>query len=204
MPGMSLPMEKGGPKKLKLTWGFWGWKNFTVRLDGVPMAYASGRKELEAGRDFILPDRSVLSVKLHKTPFGHDLRVARNGEPLPGSDSDPRQRLKLAWCLLFLVGGVNLLLGAAAMAVGPGLLQDLGLGLESLILGAVFLLLGFLVRRRSAMALGLAMALLVIDAALTMYIAAESGRPVPVAGMLIRAFFLFYLFRGLSAIRELK
>jgi hypothetical protein len=204
MPGMMLPMEKGGPKRLKLTWSFRGWKNFTVRLDGIPMAYASGKKELEAGRDFILPDRSVLSVKLHKTPFGHELKVLRNGEPLPGHGSDPLRRLKLSWYMLFFIGGLNILLGAAAMAMGPGMLQGLGLGLGSSILGAVFLLLGFLVRRRSALALGLAMALLAVDAALTMYWAAESGRPVPVSGMLIRAFFLVCLFRGLSALRELK
>ena len=74
------PLELDGRQSLlQLSWKLL-WRDFTVRLDGQVVG-TGGLRALKAGRDFELPDSSVLRIQLD-----HGLlAVSRNSVPLPGS-----------------------------------------------------------------------------------------------------------------------
>ena len=75
----------------------------------------------------------------------------RDGEPLPGSSSDPQTRYKNAYLIVYFIAGLNLLLGVLASLFNVALLQQLGIGFGSILLGFVYLLLGFFVQKKSAL-----------------------------------------------------
>ncbi len=67
MPKKQFAFEKGGSKRLKLSWGAYS-KNLKIELDGEYLAGCRGR-ELKAGKEFPLPDGSRLSVRMTKPEF---------------------------------------------------------------------------------------------------------------------------------------
>ena len=112
-------MEKDGPKRLEMSWGGF-WKDFTVKLDGVAVLTANGSSELKAGRSARLPDGSTLEVRL-ETGFGKNgLAVTRNGQPLPGSSTDPESLVKVAGAVVYVLAGLNFLFGVIALFVWHG------------------------------------------------------------------------------------
>ncbi|MGZ3461319.1 MAG: hypothetical protein ACXU86_22745, partial [Archangium sp.] len=105
MAKTQLALEAGGPKRLALSWGM-AWKNFQVTLDGQQVGTVSGgQKELKEGVEFRLPDGSLLHIQLDRSFTNTELRVLRNGVPVPGSASDPAQRVKNGAYLLYLLAG---------------------------------------------------------------------------------------------------
>ena len=95
MPSRKFSLDPGAPKRVEISWkGFW--REVTVKLDGTVVGTIANKKELMEGRQFRLSDGSFLGVQLAKTFLSIKLVVTRNGQPLPGSDSDPGQQLKLA------------------------------------------------------------------------------------------------------------
>ena len=104
MPTKKYAMEKGEPKRLEISWkGIWKIKNFTVHLDGNNIGLIANRKELKAGREFALIDGSILKVQLVKKLLSAELQVLRDDQPLPGSASDPGQRLRVAYGIVFFI-----------------------------------------------------------------------------------------------------
>ncbi|MBN1532899.1 MAG: hypothetical protein JXA20_09570 [Spirochaetes bacterium] len=203
MPGKRLALERGGEKVVELSWKSF-WRDFTVRVGSEELGRIEGQRELSEGRDFTLRDGSVLNVRLVRRLLLPELRVLRDGVPLPGSATDPGQRLKIAWGIIYFIGGFNLLLGLIALALRPPLLLQMGIGHGSVAAGCIFLLLGFFVMRRSAVALVLALALVVLDGLWTLYITAAGGGGMPTGGIVMRIFFVIFIYRGFGAIRELR
>src|SRR4051812_4937197 len=125
MPQQEYPLERDGPKRLKVSWsGIW--KNFAVALDGRVIGVVDGGMSvLKEGRAFPLGDGTTLSVQLVQG-LTVELRLLRDGLPLPGSGSDPEQRFKLAWSMVFVIAGFDAAFGIAAMAFDFPLLRQLG------------------------------------------------------------------------------
>ena len=185
MPKKQFAFEKGGSKRLKLSWGAYS-KNLKIELDGEYLAACRGR-ELKAGKEFPLPDGSRLSVRMTKMS---GLDVRRNGKPVPGSGSDPATVLKVASGIIFFIGGGNLLVGALAFFIeqlAEVVGGEIG-GWLTLLLGMVFLVLGFFVRGRSAVALGLAVALTGL-----LILGLLAGFPRGIAGIVIAVLFLYQM-----------
>ncbi len=205
MPTKKYAMEKGEPKRLEISWkGIWKIKNFTVHLDGNNIGLIANRKELKAGREFALIDGSILKVQLVKKLLSAELRVLRDGQPLPGSASDPGQRLRVAYGIVFFIGGVTIGLGLITELLQVGFLQQVGFGFDSIIYGGFFLLLGFFVKRRSMLALGIAVGLFVLDGILSVVLFAQQGGTPPVGVIVARIILLIPMIRGFGAIRALK
>lgn len=204
MPNLKYALESGGPRRLEISWGAF-WRDFTIKLDGNPIGTISGQKELKAGREFTLPDDSILRIQLvqSSTSAVPDLEVLRNGEPLPGSASDPAQKLKLAYGMVFFVAGLNILLGLVAALLQIEFLQSLGVGVGSALFGVILLALGFFVKRRSAAALIAAIVLLALDGLLGIVLAVGQGY-TPTAGLVARVLFIIPMIQGVGAIRALK
>ena len=203
MPKQSYPFEKDGPKRLELSWKTL-WKDLTIRLDGEQIGAIPTHKELTAGQEFTLPDSSILKVQLIDRIYATNLQLLRNGQPLPGSGSDPQSRLRTAYILLYLLAGLNLVLGVAAELFRFDFLLAMGMGPVSIIFGLVMLVLGVFVQRRSRLALVLAIAILAIDGLAGVALAVTQGYPPSIAGFVVRLLLIVAMFPGLGAIRELQ
>jgi hypothetical protein len=203
MATTKLALEPGGPKRLELSWGMF-WKNFRVTLDGQQvLAVEGGQKELKQGVELRLPDGSDLSIKLVQGAMNVELQVLRNGQPLPGSSSDPAQRVQSAAYMLYFLAGLNTLLGVIAMLVNSEVLEGLGMGIGSIIFGAIVATLGFFTSRRSRVAPLLAIVLYVADTLYSFAAAIEAGGKPGVAGIFIRIFICWTLWRAFQAAGEL-
>lgn len=92
MPSRTFALEKGGPKRLAVSWNL-GWKNLVAQLDGNPVLTISTAEELKAGREVEVAPGQTIKVQLRREFLGTDLLVSLNGRPLPGSGADPQARL---------------------------------------------------------------------------------------------------------------
>ena len=200
MPKQQFALEKGGSKRLELSWGM-SWRNFTISLDGMEVGkIEGGQKSLKKGRSFTLPDGSTLSVQL-KTGLSSELQLLRNGKPLPGSASDPRQKLNNATGLIIGLGILSFVLGLLAFFVP--FLQEIGISWDSMIFGLILTGLGYWAKQESSLALWLAIIFYVLGSLITVYASVSSGASA--AGSIVaRLFFLAWMYRGVGAIQELK
>lgn len=203
MPTKKYSLEKNGPLRLEISWKEF-WKNMIVRLDGKEIGSIIDRKELEAGREFPMSDGCVLRIQLAQKFMSPELRVLKNGQPLPGSASDPARILKLAFGIIFFIGGLNIILGLIAEILQVESLMQIGFGLGSIIFGALFFILGFFTKRRSKIALSIAVSLYALDGVLSVVFAVQQGGAIPTTGIIIRVFLLIPMIRGFGAIKTLK
>jgi len=196
-------LDKGGPKRLAVSWsGIW--KNVTVSLDGAPLGDPmSDFKALKIGRDYALPDGRTLRVQFEQKLGGGGLAVSIDGRPLPGAGNDPREAIKAAAITLWVVAGLNLVLGFVLMGMVGGRVDggDLALIFAEPI---VFAVLGWLVWKfQSGTALLIAIVLQIVGGILVMAMLAEGGR-VPTFGIIIRVFIVITLIRGYKAVADAR
>jgi hypothetical protein len=203
MAKTKLALEAGGPQRLELSWGM-SWKNFQITLDGQQVGtVAGGQKELKEGVEFRLSDGSTLHIQLVQSAMNVELRVLRNGVPLPGSASDPAQRVKNAAYLLYFLAGLNTLLGVVAMVIVSDALEGMGIGIGNILFGAIVAALGFFTYRRSRVAPVLAIVLYVADSLYTLVSFSGAGRTPPVAGIIFRIYIIYALVQAVKAAGEL-
>jgi hypothetical protein len=203
MPTRTFALEKDGPERVQVEWQG-NFKDLEVRVDGVLLGSFENAKELKAGQTFPLEDGSRLEVSLKSAALGFpELTLLRNGQPLPGSAADPAQRVGAAAGMIFFVAALNALLGLVAVAFNVQFLQSIGLGIGSLFVGAIYGALGYFVKQRSVVALGLAVGLFVLDG-LAMLAFQPPGRTPPVGGLVARIFLLIPMIMGFPALQALK
>ena len=202
MPTKKYALEQSGPTRLEVSWKHI-WKNLTVRFDGNEIGSIAGQKELKAGQEFSVGDDSTLKVQLVRNYMMPELHVLRNGQAVPGSTSDPVQRLRVASGVLFFVAGLSIVAGLAAEIFQIKFLFQLGVDAASVLFGIFFLLLGFFVRRRSMVALGIATVLLALDGILSVAVMGQQGGN-PVGMIIVRLALLIPLIQAFPAIRALR
>lgn len=203
MPAKKYALEPGGRQRLVLCWRG-SWKCLTVWLDGQEVGTLPDQRALRAGQSFFLDDGSNLHVQLVQNFLTPELRLVRNGRPLPGSPSDPAERLHVAYAALFLVAGWHLAIGILAELYGSDALARLGIGGSCLAVGMLFLVLGLMVRRRSTRALFAAMVLYGLEALASVMVAASRGGGISAGGLLVLFFFMAGMYRGFAAIGDLN
>jgi hypothetical protein len=203
MPTLRYALEENGPRQLELSWEG-QYQQFTVKLDDQVVGQVPDRKALLAGHRLPLPDGSTLELRTVGTALANELRVLRNGRPVPGSASDPALRLRTAYQLIFFIAAVNLLGGLVAGLLRVEFLTQLGLGWGSLIFGAVYLALGLLVRQRSAFALIMTVALYGFETIMGLLVPVLITSRPNVAGLIVRLTFLWVLLQGFPALRQLR
>lgn len=203
MPKLTLALEPGGPKRLEIQWkGLY--KNTTITLDGVQLGTVLDQRLLRAGQELPLTDGSLLRLHLVSNLAGTELRVTRNGDPLPGSASNPETKVNTAAGLIFFVAGLNLVLGIIGLLTRSEFLATLGIGWYSIIFGAFFLVMGFLVKKRSMVALILSIVVFSLDALLGVVSSVAMGGSVAIGGFVFRLFLIILMAQGVGAIKALK
>jgi hypothetical protein len=202
MPEKRFALEPGGAERLAVSWKG-SFKDFAIGFDEHLVASFEGPGALKRPQTLVLPDGSHLEVQL-ASPLGFpELQLRRDGEAVPGSSGDPAVRLQAAWGMVAFVAALNVVLGLLVELFDIGFLRAVGGGWGSFVSGLVYGVLAFFVRRRSLVALGLAVALFVVDGVLLLLGAAQAGGTPAVGGLVARVFFLLPMLRGFSAIREL-
>lgn len=203
MPKQSFALEAGGTKRLEISWkGLW--KDVTISMDGTPIGVIPNQKALSAGQEFRAPDGSTIKAQLVNKMMSTELQVLRNGQPLPGSASDPETRWKAAYGIVYFVAGLNMILGFVSYFLNVEFLQQIGIGFGSILFGLVFLLLGFFVQRKSNLALILAIIIFALDGLLGIVLAAAQGYTPGVGGIIARIILLVPMVQGVGAIKTLK
>jgi hypothetical protein len=106
--------------------------------------------------------------------------------------------------MVYFVAGLNLVLGFVSLLFNVEFLQQIGIGFGSIIFGLVFLVLGFFVQRKSAVALILTIVVFALDGILGVFLAASQGYNPGIGGIIARIFLLIPMVQGVGAIKTLK
>lgn len=202
MPGIKYSLEKGGPKRLEISWTG-KWQAITVRMDGQDIGTFRDVDHLQAGEEFTLADGTCLRIQLVGSPTFPLFRILRDGQPVASAGPGAEQRLKMVTQFLYMIGGINLLLGlmgAVPSLHSPGLPSG---GWFSAAAGILFLALGYLVMRKSTAALWAAFGILVLDAIGALFFYGNLGGFAWI-GLVFRVLILFVLLQGFGAIAAIK
>ncbi len=204
LPERRFALVRGGPKRLTVAWRFYH-RHTTLTLDGVLIGAFPGFKELRRGGMFSLPDGSMLTIRMPPNWFWVGLELLRNGKPLPGSDTDPMQILRLAPPLIALgAGELGIVVTDDEWLHGAALITDV-LVYSVFALAASAAVLSIIARRKHPGALLPAMGLLGIAGCLGVAAAAIAGDVVKVGVLvLIVASLVPSLARLVGAVRAVS
>ncbi len=203
MPKMKYPLDKGGPRRIEVSWKG-NWKELTIRLDGNEIGSIANHEQLKAGQEIFLEDGSSLKVQLDSKSIFTFLRIFRDGKPLPSPGPEPAQRLSIAYKFIFLIAAANLIAGLSGLLFHSTLWKLPPAGPKSIVIGCIFLVLAFFVIRRSTVALAIAVGILALDVLLAVILRHDLPRFVLIAAVVFRVFVLLAMVQGFGAIKALK
>ena len=199
MPSKQFTIDSSGIKRLEISYkGYY--KNFTVAVDGKPLGTILNDKELEKGKSFSLPDKSVLDFKLIK----QELVILKNGKPLPGTAADPVEILKVTSFFIMFLGGINVCAGLLEILFTFSFLTEAGIGIFSIAVGVIVTALGYFVKRKSIIALTIAIAILCADILFTFIFGISVNSRPDIAVIGAKVILLLPCLRGFKAIKALK
>lgn len=205
MPKKNFYLDEQKSEKMLAEWGL-NWKNFTITdAKNNMIGRIENVKELKTGKTFTLDDGRTLSVQLkNKMGISPELEILVNGIPAPGSQTDPRQQVQQSFYILLFLGIFNLAVGLLAELAQIDFLLSLGVGSITMIIGGVYLLLGYFVKyKHSLIALYTAIVLIAVDIVLLVAYAAESGR-TPTTGIMIKILFIVFLAKGIQGVKKIR
>ena len=173
MPTLRYALERGAPPRLTVRWDpFHGAAE--LWLDGAPLGRVDGRRDLQAGQAFALPEGS--SLRVQQAPLGADLHLTCDGKPLHEVAAGPETLLTLASGAVLVAAGLIALLGSPAPKAGALPVQHLTMAIPPLLFGVFFLVLACKLLR-AWWALAAAEALLAADTVAAASLAAQAGLP---------------------------
>ena len=114
-------------------------------------------------------------------------------------NSDPHVTTA-AWVIYF-IGGLNLVAGIAELAFKISLLQQLGIGSVTIIVGLVFFVLGYFVMKSSLVALLIAMLLVALSTVLYFTTIIKLGFQPNLYAVVIRVALLIPMYRAIAPLR---
>jgi len=197
MATLNYAIEKGGPKIVQIEWNG---VNLLLKYKDEEIANVSGTLlELSKGLNFHLPDDSTISIQLvGKSPFSK-LQILRDGKPLPSSPTDPYVRVKNAYWATFLLGATNIFISLSLLSI-PTIRTNMIL---TLILGILLLMLGFLIVRKSLVALIIAVTIQIIGNTIPNLLNLNlilAGGLLSIMSFIVRLIFLFQMVVGIGAL----
>lgn len=204
MPALHYSLDK----KLVVAWEEL-WRNITVTYGERQVGrIAEGKEVLLKGRTFRLPNGSQLTLRLVGSAGREELQAEQDGKLLFPLRNQDHLRIQRAYIVLFVVGLLNLGLGLAQLLLklDPLRFANLGIaGIGSVLSGAMLFALGILVwRQRSLPALYGGITIYILDGIWGYYTIVQQGGDPGIVGIVARAWFLFYLLQGLSALTPSK
>lgn len=204
MPLKTFYLDKAQTAPIVISHGF-NWKNLSITKDGEVIGEVAHVKELRAGRSFPLSGDQELRIQLKsKWGFIQELEILLNGSPIPGSGTEPQTKLRNTYNLLLFIAGFNIILGVVAELVQVEVLQTLGMGYGTIVVGLLFALCAYLMKfKLSLAALYGAIALLMLDIVLVLVFAGTSGSN-PSTGIMMKGIFIMMLLNGAGALKKIR
>ena len=203
MPVQTYTLDPDNPKKLQIS-NHAFWRGATVYLDGQEIGTVSSKQELLKGAELKLPDGSTLKVRLTQSLLGSELHIYRNGQPIPGSASHPETAVRNAYWALYLIGALGIVFGLVGRLLHVNMLGSMGIADYSIGLGLLFILLGFLVRRHSLLALYAGIVLFAADTVLGLVLTAQTGGMPDMFNIIFRGLLFIPLVQGVGALRTVR
>lgn len=205
MPAKTYHLNDEQTDTLTTKWGMF-FRNFELTHNGRPLGPALSPAELRRGQQYLLPDGRTVTAQLgRKQGVQEEVELLLDGQPVPGSSTHPHERIKQAWYTLLFLGVLNIGLGVLAQVIDSDMLRQLGVDWVSIVIGILFLSLGWWgYSRRSALALYIAFGLFALVTVLSISAAASTGGSHNTGGLVVRFFFGLSLFRGAQAARALR
>lgn len=204
MPTKIYYLDEARTQPLKVTWG-WNWRKLAVSYQGQEIGQFATTSQLKEGNTFTLPDGRELAVQLRTRMAQPQLEILLDGQPLPGTDTHPRQQFQQARYVLWFLAAVNIGLGLLVELGQIAVLLEFGMGLSTILVGLVFLGFEWWARTRlTHWAFYAAIGLLVADMLATMILTASSNSSSSSVGFVTRIFMILALMRGAAAVKELR
>jgi hypothetical protein len=203
MPQRFFYIDEEKQQCLSATWQY-NWSNFKLCYQNEVICSFANKKELTAGRQFVMKDGHLLSVRL-KDGVRPELELLRNGFPLPDNGEKSRSRHNIISQLALFLGILNTLAGITAEATESDIMLSIGFGYGSVAIGAVYMLLGWGIRHLASFA-GFAIAALILVDILLVFILTSriQGPTSPISGLLIKLFLIYAFVRGIGALKQLR
>ncbi|SDX66826.1 hypothetical protein [Hymenobacter psychrophilus] len=203
MPAKIYYLDAARTQALKVSWKML-WRDFTVAYQGQEIGQLSSSKALKEGVMFMLPDGRNLSAQLRSSMGQQQLELLLDGQPLPGSATDPQQQFKYGRYMLWLVAALNIGLGLLVEFGQIDSLQELGMGYGTVGFGVLFIGLEWWARtKKSSLAFYLAIGLLVLDVLATTMMAAPREGSTGTSGWFLRFIICMVLYRAAVAAKAL-
>ena len=204
MPSKTYYLDAAKTEALTAKWGLF-FKNVEILYNGQSLGTVPSKQALEQGYEFSLPDGRRLVAQLTRSLHQQELELRLGGQPVPGSATDPHERLRQAWYTLLFIGGLNLVLGLVAVWQQVEVLQNLGIGWGSVIEGLLYAGLGWWGYKRLApAAFAIAGVLFVLDGVLMIGASVSAGGNPGIGGLFMRFFLTVLIYRGFQAARHLR
>ncbi|MBO6516515.1 MAG: hypothetical protein JJ975_08185 [Bacteroidia bacterium] len=200
MPTKKYTIKELGEKELTLTWRG-KWKDVNISLDGQELGVVADHKAMQEGNVYTI-NGDTLSVCLRGKVLP-ELEIKVNGKQAQKTAWDPVFQIDIISKIAFIMGGLTAVVSLMAEIAEISFLRSVGFGWITFFTGVITVLLGFGVKQRSKIALGILIGLLVVDLA-AMFIVAVQTNGNPAVGVVVKLIFLMYMGRGFSAINELS
>lgn len=205
MPAVTYYLDQAKTNPLKFEWKA-GWKNFTITNNNHQVGVINDMNELKQGKSFKLASGQTVSAKLNMV-LGviPELELLLDNKPVPGSPTDPVAIVKQGHIALLAIGALNIFLGVLVMTIKIDFLRDLGVGTVTIVIGALFLALGFWGKQKnSEIAFMIGLALMAADIVLSFIAAAESNGSSPTSGIVVKIIICILLYKAAQAAKKLK
>ena len=201
MPKKVFYLNPEETETIEITWKF-NWKSFKAFYQDELVGEMNGLNELKNGGVFILKDGRELSIKL-EGKFSPDLVVLLDGDVVPGSSTDPQLRLDQTVKLGIFVGAFTILGSIIAEVYQFEFFVERGLDWYSAAVGLLIVILSVGAFKKLAWSIWLIILIVGVDTLASLYYSVESGSN-PVNGLFVKGFIIYYLYRGIGAIKAIK
>lgn len=203
MPQRIFYIDEAKQNCLSASWRY-NWSNFELRFQDEVICSFVTKQELEAGRQFVMPDGHLLSVRLRGS-LQPELELLRDGLTLPAKTTDSGSKQSIVLQVALVLAILNITGGIAAVATQSDILLSIGFGYGSMAIGVVYVLLAWGIRLLSSYAVYAIAALISLDIMLLfVFTAMMDGPTSPVSGILIKLFLVYAYIKGVKAIKKLK
>jgi hypothetical protein len=209
MPTLRFPMEQGGSDRLVIKTGNFKTSKADITLDGQSVLAGVTYAQFKQGVSVSLPDGSHLAIRRVAGVFqGDGLEVLLDGKPLPGSIGTPEHAVltgKRGGQILYFLATLNFFAGLIASYSNSDGLFAASNALPFFVVAALLAVLGLFVHRKlSLIALGVSIAILIGDAAVTVASQLDGGTHFNPGFLVARALFVLVLINYFRTIRQYK
>jgi len=203
------PFEPDGGKQLEVVIKGVKWDEIAVWFEGKQAGIFS-RRALHSGQDLQISDGSRLNLRLSRNNFQPErLKISRDGQPIHRIVTDAMQQVIInnASTAIYLIGFSNIVIGLSSFFIKIEILEPFKPSWPYVVYGFVFLVLGFFTRRRSMLALMLAIIVYTLDGLIGVAIIIAvlyTGSYVLIGNPLVHIGFLVVMINGIDGINAIR